>query len=325
MSQIFIAIVDGRGLGVLAVGVGLGVVAYLLSGYVIARRFLYSDHHTFPATESPESRGLSAEQFRFSARNDHEIAGWIIRPQEPLAVPNACVVMVHGYDSGKDRVWTFSDDPTYRGSMLDQGAASLAHAGFHVAAIDLRGHGESDDYHHVTLGYGESFDVLDTIAFLTHHAEHFGIDVHRIGVRGESMGGSTAMIAAAHDEHGWIKSLWIDSVYADARQAISDFIHHAGVPRVFSPAVRFFLHRMTSVPVERASPVNYVQSIRCPTHLVHSRDDTMIPHRHLERLHSSAHWCEPPAIWSMEGHEHNRLWRHPDYHQRQIQFFLETL
>jgi dipeptidyl aminopeptidase/acylaminoacyl peptidase len=303
---------------------------YVLIGWLIARNFQFADHHRFELTETPQDRGLSAEQFRFtperfSPDSTRRLCGWIIRPAAPLTEPNACVLMIHGYDSGKDKVWTFPDDPTYRASMLDQGAESLARAGFHVAAIDLRSHGESDDFGMITLGHAESHDVLDTLDYLVANASHYGIDPSRIGVRGESMGGATAIIAAANDDQQRIRSLWIDSVYADARRGVSDFIQYHGVPRVFAPIARFFLEHMTRVPVDRSSPIQYVASIRCPSLLVHSSDDTMIPIRHFEQLHAAATWHTRPEFWKVHTHEHNRLWREPDYHVRQISFFTATL
>ncbi len=325
MPSVSVTYVEGGALGYVILGVFILLAVYVLVGWIIARNFLYTDHHTFELTETPEDRSLHAERFQFSPDNTRSIAGWIIRPTAPLTQPNACVLMIHGYDSGKDKVWIFPDDPTYRGSMLDQGAESLAQAGFHVAAIDLRCHGESSDFGFVTLGHAESQDILDTVDFLVANAADYDIDPERIGVRGESMGAATAMIAAAKDEHQRIQSLWIDSVFADARRGVSDFIRYHGVPRVFAPIARFFLEQMTRVPVDCSSPIQHLASIRCPTLVVHSSDDTMIPVRHFEQLQAATTWQLRPEFWLLHSHEHNRLWRDPSYHARQIGFFTTTL
>ena len=325
MPHVSVYFVEVSGIALLLIGLIAIVVLYVLVGWLIARNFLYTDHHAFELTETPEDRSLNAERFKFSPDSTRSIAGWIIRPATPLAQPNACVLMIHGYDSGKDKVWIFPDDPTYRGSMLDQGAESLAQAGFHVAAIDLRSHGQSSDFGFVTLGHAESQDILDTIDFLIANSVQYEIDPKRIGVRGESMGGATAMIAAANDGHQRIRSLWIDSVFADARRGVSDFIRFHGVPRVFAPIARFFLEQMTRVPVDCSSPIQYLASIRCPTLVVHSSDDTMIPVRHFEQLQAATTWQRRPEFWKLDAHEHNRLWREPSYHSRQISFFTTTL
>jgi hypothetical protein len=36
-----------------------------------------------------------------------------------------CIVMVHGFHSHKDCLWSFPDEPNYQGSMMDQGPVAL--------------------------------------------------------------------------------------------------------------------------------------------------------------------------------------------------------
>jgi len=294
-------------------------------GWAIARKLIYSNHHDNAAVQTPAHRGLDTTHLTIPVDGQHNLAAWILTPALDVALDGACIVMVHGFSSGKDKLWQFPDDNNYQASTLDQGAVSLVEAGFHVVAIDLRNHGESDDHGPVTLGAKESDDVLATLDYLHQHAEQLGIDPCRIGLRGESMGGATCLIAGARDPHQRVQAIWSDSAFACASDAITDFMRYKSIPTVFAIPTRFWLRTLAGLPLSTASPIQYVASITCPVFLTHSEDDSMLPMRHMERLANSQAWQQKPESWPLRSHDHNRLWREPDYQQRQIQFFQNHL
>ncbi len=294
-------------------------------GLAIARALLFSDHHQIAAVQTPEQLGFDASRISIPVDNDHHLAAWMLAPSQEDSLGGACIVMVHGYSGGKDKLWKFPADDDYQASTLEQGAISLLQAGFHVVAIDLRNHGESDDNGPVTLGARESDDVLATLDYLHRHAEALGIDRNRIGLRGESMGAATCLIAGARDEHQRVRAIWSDSAFASAADAIVDFLRHKNVPALFARPVRFWLTKLTGVSLHDASPIQFVQSIKCPVFLTHSDGDAMLPLRHLESLATAGNWQAQPTAWQLQTHGHNRLWREPDYHQRQVDFFRRHL
>ena len=241
----------------LAISAGFAVIlllAWAAMGLVIASQLLSQRVHRCETKERPQNRGFQPVALEiFADDRSHRIAGWLIRPPGTTQVrpdpspetdtgppePLPCVVMIHGFGSNKDCLWTFPDDPQYRGSMMDQGADSLCRAGFCVVAIDLRNHGESGRCGFITLGNHEAHDVTATIDYLRRHAERLGIDPRRIGLRGESMGAATCLIAAARDRENRVSAVWCDSSFADAEWVISDFLTYAGVTRSLAPAVGF--------------------------------------------------------------------------------------
>ncbi|QDV63741.1 alpha/beta hydrolase family protein [Crateriforma conspicua] len=314
----------------------VGLIAYFGFARLIASKLLGRRVLRCTDEESPADRGFDQIAFEIQVPSYNAVDGdtetpkcrldgWLIRP--PDAGPDdrpPCVLMVHGFSSHKNCLWTFPDDPDYRASLLHQGADSLCRAGFAVAAIDLRNHGQSDENGPVTLGIRESYDVLATLRYLKANADRLGIDGSRLGLRGESMGGVTSLIAASIDDCGLIAALWCDSTFADGHRVVGDFLNYAGVWRGFAPATRLWLKTLTGLDVNDASPVRYVEKIRCPVMLVHSTGDTMVPIEHFDQLASAA-WANPPETWRLAGHRHNRLWKEPDYHQRQIEFFRQHL
>ncbi len=305
---------------------GLLAIVFLwqVAGGLIAYKLLYSNHHEIESSQTPDQFGLHATDLTIPVDSKHSLAAWLLTPKSEVSLGGACVVMVHGFSSSKDKLWQFAEDD-YQASTLEQGALSLVEAGFYVVAIDLRNHGASDDNGPVTLGAKESEDVLATVRYLQSRSGTLGIDRNRIGLRGESMGGATCLIAGAHDRHDSIGAIWSDSAFADASSAMADFMRHKKIPSIFAIPARHWLTRLAGVKLEQASPIYHIDSIECPVFLTHSDGDRMLPLHHLESLASSADWQQDPIVWPLQSHGHNRLWREPAYHQRQIDFFHRHL
>jgi dipeptidyl aminopeptidase/acylaminoacyl peptidase len=99
---------------------------------------------------------------------------------------------------------------------------------------------------------------------------------------------------------------------------------HAGISTRLAPVVRFWLNRVTGRDLRLSSPIRYAHRIRCGVFIVHSEDDRLIGIDHFEEL-ASLDWKVQPELWRLAGHGHNRLWKEPDYHQRQIDFFKRHL
>jgi pimeloyl-ACP methyl ester carboxylesterase len=300
------------------------VFVWQVIGGLIAYKLIHSNHHRISHSQTPHQFGLRVTDLTIPVDARHNLAGWMLTPQSNVSLGGACVVMVHGFSGGKDKLWQFAEGD-YQASTLEQGALSLVEAGFYVVAIDLRNHGASDDNGPVTLGARESHDVLATIDYLQTHAATLGIDRDRIGLRGESMGGATCLIAAAHDSTGSIRAIWSDSAFADASTAMADFMRYKKIPSIFSVPARQWLTRLSGVRLEQASPLHHIGSIECPVFLTHSDGDRMLPIRHWQFLCSSPDWQQPPQAWQLTAHAHNRLWREPKYHQRQVEFFHQHL
>ena len=293
-------------------------------GALVAWKLLYSDHHEFDVRQTPSDFGIDALSLTVPVDDQHDLAGWLITPTRQASLGGACIVMVHGFDSGKDKVWQFPEDDDYSASTIQQGAQSLWQAGFHVVAIDLRNHGESSDNGPVTLGARESDDVLATLEYLQANAHSLGIDPNRIGLRGESMGAVTCLIAAARDQQNRVAAVWSDSAFADAGSAILDFMRYKRIPAVFGPPARSWLVRLTGLDLGEASPIEVINQIDCPVLLTHSSSDLMLPISHLQRL-ASACTTGRAATWSLAAHQHNRLWREPQYLDLQVNFFKQHL
>ncbi len=122
-------------------------------------------------------------------------SGWFLR-----GISGApAIVLNHGY--GKNRA-----------ELLNLGV-KLCESGYHVLLPDLRGHGNST-VSYSSLGVYEKGDLITAINYLKAKKNTQGqlmVDGSRVGVYGVSLGGYSALTAAA--ENPTIKVIVADSVY----------------------------------------------------------------------------------------------------------------
>ncbi len=323
---------------VLLVAVAL-IGTWHLLGFVIAAVYLFRGYHNLQPLETPADRRLASHtvtiQVPDSDGTDSSdgadellLSGWLLPADanSPTYQQGAAVIMLHGFSSSKAKIWEDSS-VGYRGSMFDQGAESLVKGGFHVLLLDFRNHGESGDRGTISLGLHEAADVAAALDYLSSASLPDGmqIDRSRIGVRGESMGGAAAIFAAASDKEQRIAALWVDSTFASADRAVSDFLSHAGVPRILMPPVKFWLQTFAGIALEEIRPMSELRRIRCPMMIVHSEDDSMITVSHFHQLRTVAQGFPNIETWLLAGYEHDRLWQDPQYQSKQLEFFRDHL
>lgn len=272
------------------------------------------------AEESTREVRVSADRLRLS--------GWFL-PADVNAESyqgGAVVIMLHGFGSSKAKIWE-DEAIGYRGSIFDQGAESLVRGGFHVLLFDFRNHGDSGDRGTVTLGYREAEDVVAAVRFVREELPSLqpDVDPDRIGLRGSSMGGATALLAAAGRVGDDVGAIWVDSAFATAEEAVEDFLAHHGVPGVVMPPVKFWLQQLSGMRFEDVRPVAQLGQISCPLVITHSVDDTMIRKRHFERFVLASQNLPQVDTWEVSGVQHNRLWTVAGYLDRQRDFFQRHL
>ena len=127
---------------------------------------------------TPEEYGLDHAAVTLTTADGVELAAWLLP-----GTNGAGLVVLHGAGST-------------RSNVLDQAAVLVAH-GYTALLIDARGHGDSGGTA-MDFGWYGDLDIGAGTRFL---AERAGIDPHRIGVVGFSMGGEEAIGAAATDPY----------------------------------------------------------------------------------------------------------------------------
>jgi pimeloyl-ACP methyl ester carboxylesterase len=119
------------------------------------------------------------------------IAGWYVPAGDGLGPTGPTILIVHGWGGNKSRMLPF---------------APPLHDEFNVVLIDLRGSGRSSDAE-TTLGVREQLDVEAIVDWLE-RVKH----PTWVGAIGNSMGGATALAAAATDQR--IRAVLLESTHA---------------------------------------------------------------------------------------------------------------
>ena len=161
---------------------------------------------------TPADYGMAYEDIAFSPRvttanaGDSALTlyGWWIPAEVGQTADGGtldaqALIVVHGLDASRVR------EPELYMPLFQ----NLRDAGFSLLLFDLRAHGRSDG-DIMSAGYFERFDVLGAFDLAQ---EEYGVGPERIGVLGFSMGGVSALMAAADERQ--LRALAIDSAFAN--------------------------------------------------------------------------------------------------------------
>lgn len=216
--------------------------------------------------------------------------GWILRPWRRSAPPEPSIAhedVACTSDEGVElRGWRFPALGPRRGRILylhgigddrrggEDVARRLGPFGFDVLAFDARAQGRSDG-DACTYGVKEARDVVRILAV------HARDDETPIVLLGNSLGGSTALLAAAIDPR--VARVVAIAPFSDLRTVAHErapwFVLGASVDAALAAA-----GDEATFAVDEASPLAAAPSIRCPVLLVHGASDTATPPEHSKRI-----------------------------------------
>lgn len=242
--------------------------------------------------------GQPLMQVSLLTSDDLVLSGWYIPSHN-----GAAVILQHGYGANG-------------GQMLPVGLM-LARHGYGVLLFDFRGHGRSEgDF--VTFGHEEVRDTEAALAFLLEQPD---VDPTRIGIIGTSMGGATAILAAA--DHREVAAVVVEGVFSDVRD-IETGIRMVGIlsRAPFDPLVNRLVARYLGFDVDAIAPARRVGEIGPrPLLVLQGGEDERVPVRSGERLFGLAQ--EPKELWYEPSVRHNAFFRTLplDYEQRIVAFF----
>jgi fermentation-respiration switch protein FrsA (DUF1100 family) len=176
--------------------------------------------------------------------------------------------------------------------------SSFLYPEFSLLLLDLRGHGESDG-RVTSVGYYERLDVIGAAQYLQ------DLGYRSIGVLGVSMGGATAILAAA--ECPAIDAVVADSSFAELRHAVREGARRRGYPATLSGPLAYLSCRTAALRLRHrygaGDPVACVAAIAPrPLLLIHGEGDTFIRVDNAHALYAAA--GEPKELWLLPDIEH---------------------
>ncbi len=241
-----------------------------------------------------------AQKVRIPLPDQDSLDGWYLPGRLPAAL-----LLLHGYGRTHHRMWRY--------------AGFLSHAGYAILTVDFRSsrrRGRAP----TTLGSLELAEARAAFAWLSGRPELEGC---RLGVFGESLGGSVALRLAA--EHPEVLAVVADGAFATARMAVEDT-----------------LERWAHMPCWPAAPLARAVGMVCTGHdpfgldavqgasrlgarpllLIHGLEDNRLAPHHPQLLWQAAGGKDP--LWIMEGVGHNQGWlRHRHEYEERVRAFLD--
>lgn len=280
----------------------LGVAGFVaIIGEYGHRQITHAHRNDF--RDDPTRWGLgAAEEIDVTARDGIRLHSWLFR--SPIA--EATVIVLHGHGGNKHTCLPL---------------AQFLFPRYNVLMLDHRGHGESDGLR-TTIGYEERLDVHGAVDLLLERG------LGPVGIFGMSMGGATAIMAAAEDPR--IAAVVADSPYARLRWAVQQSANLRGYPELLSPAIAFLGVLTTSLHLRyrmRAfDPVEVVEKIAPrPLFLMHGTEDDIVPVASAHALFARA--GEPKELWLIEGLKHCKALEeaYEPFKSKVVGFFDRTL
>lgn len=239
-------------------------------GRSMALGYLRPQRQDLSRIGTPADLGVPYQDVTLTTSDGIALAAWY------TASANDTVVLVaHGHAAAR----------------LPEIYALFATNGYGVLAWDARAHGASGgDF--TSLGY---FERLDAAAALAYAQAQPG--VRHVVMWGQSMGGATAILAAA--EQPAIEAVIVDSVFTTLAETINTAVP---IP-VLRPFIRPFAEAEAGISVDRVRPIDEISRIAPrPIFIIHGADDTAVPPDSGPRLYAAA--GEPKALWIIAGARH---------------------
>lgn len=224
--------------------------------------------------------------------------GWLLPAREP-----AVVLVLHGYGREHSRAWRYG--------------AFLQAAGYGVLAVDFRS-SRGNRRLPTTLGHHEVVDAQAALDWLRAEPSLAGCAV---GLLGESLGGSVAVLVAA--ENPEVRAVVVDGAFAHATLALEDSSQRwARLPRRGARLARLLGRVVTGrdlggVDVETAA----AKLAARPLFFIHALKDDRLSSANAHRLWRAAGAKDP--LWMIPDAGHNEGWRRHrmEYERHVLAFF----
>lgn len=243
-----------------------------------------------------------ARHLRVPVADGDSLDAWYVAGPEP-----AVVILFHGFGRNHERMWRYGQ--------------FLRKAGYHVVLPEFRSARERKRLP-TTLGVHEAADAEAIYGWVRSQPELRG---HVVGVFGESLGGSVALLLAA--EHPDIDAIIDDSGFATGDRAISDgFKSFFLPPWPCTPLARWLGTRVTGYDAGKTDAIAAATTLRDrPILFIRGGADRRVSLGQTRALWEAA--GSDDSLWVIPGAGHCEGWKRnrAEYEQRVTTFLDEHL
>jgi uncharacterized protein len=258
----------------------LGAAAALSLGGCAERFFFYPDRNTYTTLQR---LGVVGRDIFFDSAGSSLHGWWLAAPGNARAM----VVHLHGNAANV--------------SHHARQVAWLTARGFDVLTFDYRGFGYS--------GGAPSLDgLVDDARAAIAEARRLQPALP-IVLLGQSLGGATAIRAAADEPDAGLRLLVVDSAFASYRGIVRDATG-GSVLSLLAPLAS------VTLPGRAQDPESVITRLRIPVLLLHGNADRTIPMEHAQRLYAAA--PRPKQFIRVDGADHIRALLRDDIRDRVV-------
>lgn len=294
----------------LATGLILVVAALTTSGmFWVARReaarlVTHLPDERPPIERTPADVGMDYRDVQVTTSDGLRLAGWWTPSKN-----GAAVIVQHGYK-------------TNRSTQLLEIAATLARGGYGVLLSSLRAH-DLNDGRVISFGLEEMKDLSAWLAFIQTLE---GVDPSRIGIFGNSLGGSLAIQLAAQTQS--IKAIVTHSAVASVRSTVETSIaYFTGLPPFpFTPMILFWVEQDWAMQPDLLDFTVWIAALDSqPILLMQGGADVVVASESGQLLYEAAR--EPKELWFEPdlGHVDFQRERSQEFSDRVVGFFNRHL
>ena len=294
----------------LATGLILVVGALTTSGmFWVARReaarlVTHLPDERPPIERTPADVGMDYRDVQVTTSDGLRLAGWWTPSKN-----GAAVIVQHGYK-------------TNRSTQLLEIAATLARGGYGVLLSSLRAH-DLNDGRVISFGLEEMKDLSAWLAFIQTLE---GVDPSRIGIFGNSLGGSLAIQLAAQTQS--IKAIVTHSAVASVRSTVETSIaYFTGLPPFpFTSMILFWVEQDWAMQPDLLDFTVWIAALDSqPILLMQGGADVVVAPESGQLLYDAAR--EPKELWFEPdlGHVDFQRERSQEFSDRVVGFFNRHL
>ncbi|MEO5617886.1 MAG: alpha/beta fold hydrolase [Candidatus Eisenbacteria bacterium] len=252
-----------------------------------------------------ENLDAKAERFRIPVGEDDALDAFLLQGRR-----SALIVIFHGYGRDHTRAWRY--------------AQFLKRGGYAVLTVNFRS-SRGWNRKPTTLGW---YELNDARAVLDWVRSHPRLSQYSLGLFGESLGGSVALVAASR--HPEVRAVCVDAPFATGERALADaswrWAHMPPWPS--APLARALGKVFTRHDPYELDAVAAARAIADrPTLFIHSQKDERFDESQARDLWKAA-GSDHEGLWILGGEVgHNESWimHRAEYEERVLAFYQRHL